>query len=732
MKLKYHILGEENVSATSCLTEGFSLLSALWKFNYKEKLRGEWVSCLIFLAYLKSIKAKKDADWLRALQDKNFDQEKVLSYFIGLNSLSTLFDGLDSKKFPAAFFVLWAMLDSHKIPASYYNFNGRTLESLKTLFEVDTIGRITFTKEDFPKELFQNENWRLRVSNIAYTLSVLTEEGKIIKDIVKNNAYFGILIRARLVLKLAEEKDPTTEEYFECVHNIVHKLELFTDMPNCRSGKKYYPNENRQDVEGVIFFKYNDCRKVLAHRYEAERSTILINEILTPQRAEFYKKKFHLENEETSVMIDSKTESVITSFAWRPVDLSPIADKHELDFLVPPNLIVSRQYMFRAYSAGNESIIPLLRMMGSNLVFENLTQYTGEEFVAIKALVYLCGVFGRKCSFSSILLTAEEIVQLVRAYDEGWQVFAYLEDADPRVKFWTGHKEDVWDLSLDNKTLIAKVERGYCRKNRESLEEAKAFIYTGKPDYESIARSVVLNSFIKSHPDALTNDLFGVVRFNNSLNCIEFNDYLATHDLEYNVKTLVYCECEAPWVKNAKEEYLNNLFHNNHLYEERIEDPVIKKHLEKSTNTAFVVITDCDLECAFDWAILEPNQSTDKMIANMMERYLWDAYEQKLNDEEVECTPGIFLLFESFDGKKLEDYKPKLDFKNLDTIITLVHNSLGIFEKENERNETLRRLGPTNIENELNAWILINEEQALEDFSKNLGIKKEEVKKIFE
>lgn len=726
------------ISSFASLWKEAAKRSVSYKDDIKNKrtineLRYEWVACLLFLSCVKTFSnAENDADWLWNLYVDGVDEKKLLSNFDTFDSLSSLVE-LDYKKFPVAYFIAWVILSSHKIPVPFYNFKGSSLKDLNLLFDSDIVSTTGFNKGDFlfPEGLIENRSWAKEVRKWACTLIINSKGGNIIKDLIKHDAYCEIMLCSRLALKIAggKKKSQSWNKYINFLFDIARdKLELFRCMPGCSDGK---PCIEAVDPVGNISFKYNDGRRILAERFGKERNTIILNDSITPQKAEYYMRKFNLPEDEVSVMLDVKEgiNGVYTSFAWNPVDLSPITDENKLNFIVPSSLIVSQDVMLHAYSIGDDSIIPLLRMMGSNLIFENFNKFTAEEFAVIKGLVYLSGVFGRKCSFSSVLLTSEEIAQLARSYDAGWKAFAYSRDLVSGTHLTLNNIKQTTQLSLrvNNKTLISNINKFYNKEKQNQKEEIKLFLNRIEPSFEAIGKDIIRCHEATSDTYFGKRISFGIIRFNNAEECINLNKYLANHYLGLEVKTLLYCNCENLWMKNEKEKYLKHLFYDKYFLEERFSDKIVHEHLEKSDDIAFVVVTDCDFECAFNWAIIEPNPSAEKMIANMTETWQLGEYLHVYNEEFDSCEPNTTLLLKSFDGRTLEDYKAQIDFRNLDSVIRMVHNSLGIFDKENEQ----KRLKSHFIRMRGLDWLSFSEEEALEEFTKSVRIKKEEVKKVF-
>ncbi|MBF4390777.1 type I-F CRISPR-associated helicase Cas3, partial [Vibrio anguillarum] len=67
-------------------------------------------------------------------------------------------------------------------------------------------------------------------------------------------------------------------------------------------------------------------------------------------------------------------------------------------------------------------------LMSSDLVIDEIDDFTGDDLIAIGRLVHLAGMLGRKVMISSATIPPDLALGLYNAYRQGWAVFAASRD----------------------------------------------------------------------------------------------------------------------------------------------------------------------------------------------------------------------------------------------------------------------------------------------------------------
>ena len=78
-------------------------------------------------------------------------------------------------------------------------------------------------------------------------------------------------------------------------------------------------------------------------------------------------------------------------------------------------------------------MLPLLRLMSSDLIIDEVDDFTGNDLKAIGRLIHLCGTLGRKVVLSSATLPPEIAVSFFHAYEEGFKNYCAARDIKPDI-----------------------------------------------------------------------------------------------------------------------------------------------------------------------------------------------------------------------------------------------------------------------------------------------------------
>ncbi|MGL5408592.1 MAG: DEAD/DEAH box helicase family protein, partial [Shewanella sp.] len=98
--------------------------------------------------------------------------------------------------------------------------------------------------------------------------------------------------------------------------------------------------------------------------------------------------------------------------------------------LYAPVLVCTIDHIMAATETkrGGRYILPCLRLMSSDLVIDEIDDFTGDDLIAIGRLVHLAGMLGRKVMISSATIPPDLALGLYNAYRQGWAVFAACRD----------------------------------------------------------------------------------------------------------------------------------------------------------------------------------------------------------------------------------------------------------------------------------------------------------------
>ena len=600
-KTKYIVKDEEKWSHMPMISS-LAAMAALWHdagkssdwFQEKLKetqilgdpLRHEWVSCMMLFAFIKSVDAKTDDEWLNAMTKGGYEESKIQSILKKIKEDS--FFG-EASAFPVFLLVSWLILSHHRFPASknersecvkYKEINTKAVNDLGEFFKKiikPSLSYITAEGNDesyskilsFTKgiSLFSDVKWRKETAKWAERLRQNKEK---LEEAVKDNSLYETIMLSRCALVLGDhhqsslngtagnedvlianlrdgKPNQTLAEHILGVESFALKTaylvpSLARELPKAydikilkgKSPAKFgwqdkareaiKEAKNKTDVARTGCFIINmastGCGKTLANSKilhslsddESLRCTILLGlRTLTLQTGEEYRKRLGLDKEDLSIIVGSRAfvelsrmsatadddtdedesksadlgiDGVETNYILEKLPIEEIiTDTEALKMLYPPVLVSTIDQVIHASedTTGAHNIIPILRILSSDIVIDEVDDYSGDDLVAVARLVYLCGVFGRKVLISSATIPPEESEGLAAAYQRGWaehahfhgqknQVLCILSDEFLSKTFVLDAFKDISKEPLFRKQFKEQLE-GYIDKRIRKLEK---------------------------------------------------------------------------------------------------------------------------------------------------------------------------------------------------------------------------------------------------------------------
>ena len=325
---------------------------------------------------------------------------------------------------------------------------------------------------------------------------------------------------------------------------------------------------------------------------------------------------------------------------------------------------------------GGRYILPCLRLMSSDLVIDEIDDFTGDDLIAIGRLIHLAGMLGRKVMISSATIPPDLALGLYNAYRQGWAVFAASRDRVPSINCvyvdeFTAHTElvgcgdsdlDVYQAfgqnfinkrvdKLKQQTAKRKAEIIPCLKQPDQPVEKQFF------EYVKQAISVKHQQHFTVDPQSQIQVSFGVVRVANIQPCVQLTQYLLGCEWpeDTEIRCMVYHSQQVLLLRHEQEKHLDQVLKRK---EKAGESPaafshsVIRGHLDncKTKNLIFILVAtpveEVGRDHDFDWAVIEP--SSFRSIIQMAGRV------RRHRDGEV-AEPNIALLQFNFKGFKGKD-----------------------------------------------------------------------------
>ena len=316
-------------------------------------------------------------------------------------------------------------------------------------------------------------------------------------------------------------------------------------------------------------------------------------------------------------------------------------------FLYAPVLVCTIDHLMSATETkrGGKYILPSLRLMSSDLVIDEIDDFTGSDLIAIGRLIHLAGMLGRKVMISSATIPPDLAEGYFNAYKKGWQLFCKTREAKNEIVCaWIDEFKTEVSLVHSSKSMEAvenyrkehtsfiekrvlnlrqepvkrKVEIVACQEEMEESEfeeeESKEGYYFSK-----IKSAIVQNHKFHHTIDKRTDICvsFGVVRMANIKPCVALAKFLAKEVCEdVELKVMAYHSNQVLLLRQAQEQYLEGILKRKEQENEEpkgFEDEVIRSHLDRceTKDMIFVVVAtpveEVGRDHDFDWAVIEPS-----------------------------------------------------------------------------------------------------------------------------
>ncbi len=327
---------------------------------------------------------------------------------------------------------------------------------------------------------------------------------------------------------------------------------------------------------------------------------------------------------------------------------------------------------------GGRYILPCLRLMSSDLVIDEIDDFTGDDLIAIGRLVYLAAMLGRKVMISSATIPPDLALGLFNAYRQGWAMFAASREQCRQVNciYIDEDKKDSLHAELINcdqngtkeyeafqqrfidkrvKMLLKQIARRKadifpCPHNEDTNKEQQYF--------EHIKQAILAKHNYHHNIDQQTdkNISFGVVRMANIKPCVQLTQYLLSCHLpeDIEIRCMAYHSQQILLLRHEQEKHLDQVLkrkENATQQPKAFQNPIIREHIDscQAKNVIFILVAtpveEVGRDHDFDWAVIEP--SSYRSIIQMAGRV------RRHREGEIE-QPNIALMQYNLKGFKTE------------------------------------------------------------------------------
>jgi CRISPR-associated endonuclease/helicase Cas3 len=320
-------------------------------------------------------------------------------------------------------------------------------------------------------------------------------------------------------------------------------------------------------------------------------------------------------------------------------------DERARQFLYAPVLACTIDHMMGATETkrGGRYILPSLRLLSSDLVIDEVDDFTGEDLAAIGRLVHMAGMLGRKVMISSATIPPALAEGFFNAYRLGWKLFSQSQNKPAAIcSVWIDEFNSVAtqvNASENGVEHYKNLHAEFIQKRVEKLvrqpakrkanivecplvsEEQSVQNDTLQERYFNIVWQAALIKHAQHYSvDAASQKRvsFGVIRVANIPTCVDLTRFLLSVDLpeDTNIFVMAYHSQQVLLMRHTQEQHLDAVLKRKEKQGEQPQafgHPIIRKHLASASakDCLFILVAtpveEVGRDHDFDWAVLEPS-----------------------------------------------------------------------------------------------------------------------------
>lgn len=421
-----------------------------------------------------------------------------------------------------------------------------------------------------------------------------------------------------------------------------------------------------------------------------------VMELHQQQKAEFDKNNVeHTGSSSQETLLDEEVDfdCAIPEEGFSTVLTCP----RDKQFLYAPVLACTIDHMMAATETkrGGRYILPTLRLMSSDLVIDEIDDFTGDDLIAIGRLIHLAGMLGRKVMISSATIPPFMAEGYFKAYRDGWQLYcktrsassvigcAWIDEFSTQVtsnsatEIPTAISQYQQDHDVFITKRIAKLQQQPAKRKADispcqhiieqhqgQKHQQQSVIETKQQAYFKVMAQSALHKHQQHHfHDSSTqlNVSFGVVRVANISPCVALTQYLLTKEWppDTEVRVMAYHSQQVLLLRSIQEQHLDKVLKRKeaeHQPPQALSDPVIRQHLTAIAaqsaairHVLFILVAtpveEVGRDHDFDWAVIEP--SSYRSIIQLAGRV-------KRHREGAVAAPNIALM--QYNWKGIRDH----------------------------------------------------------------------------
>ena len=311
-------------------------------------------------------------------------------------------------------------------------------------------------------------------------------------------------------------------------------------------------------------------------------------------------------------------------------------------FLFAPVLSCTIDHLMSATETkrGGRYILPSLRLMSSDLVIDEIDDFTGEDLIAIGRLIHLAAMLGRKVMISSATIPPDLAEGYYNAYQSGWEIFTKMRDCSPEIGCaWVDEfttqvcsincetaDEGITDYQLQHQKFVTRRVKELQKqtpKRKANIVPCELLPKKGQELIRETAYATIQTTIVEKHNKNHIIEAksgrrisFGVVRVANINPCVELTRFLLNADWPKNIeiRAMAYHSQQVLLMRSEQEKHLDEVLKRNKGAQAVFDNnTVIMNHLNSmhAKDIIFILVAtpveEVGRDHDFDWAVMEPS-----------------------------------------------------------------------------------------------------------------------------
>jgi len=325
-----------------------------------------------------------------------------------------------------------------------------------------------------------------------------------------------------------------------------------------------------------------------------------------------------------------------------------LKQQRDRKFLYAPVLVCTIDHMMAATETkrGGRYILPSLRLMSSDLVIDEVDDFTGSDLIAVGRLIHLAGMLGRKVMISSATIPPDLAEGYFNAYSAGWQMYSQVRDVGSKIGCaWIDEfKTSVTSIDERKKhdsiivyrdyhqqfvaKRVKKLKRQPARRKADIIECQNVidnYEFDSDENKQKQYFSKIQLAILDKHQNHCIKDersgisvSFGVVRMANITPCVAIAKYFMECDWpdDVDAKIMAYHSQQVLLLRHEQEKHMDSILkrkENKGAEPDAFNNALIREHLDNSNckQMLFIAVVtpveEIGRDHDFDWAVVEPS-----------------------------------------------------------------------------------------------------------------------------